>query len=297
MPPLVDVVTVSYNSSDYLRAHLEPLSSVPQANVVVVDNASHDGSLETLTGLPLTTVPLSYNAGFSHGCNVGAAKGSAPFVLFLNPDASLRWDALERLVAELEDDPTIGAVGPRIVGDDGTLHHSLRRFPRLVSTFSQALLLHRLFPFAVWTDEVIRRPDAYERPGDQEWISGACMLVRRTAFDEIGGFDEGFFLFCEDTDLCARLRDRGHRITYRPDAVVTHVGGASAPFAAILPVAVTSRIRYARKHRSAPAALLERFGIGLGILTRLVVARGGATVRRGHATSLRAVLAPQRPVR
>src|SRR4051812_48052073 len=127
MPPVVDVVTVSYNSSDYLRAHLEPLAGGPQANVVVVDNASQDGSLDTLAGLPVTTVALSYNAGFSHGCNVGAAKGSAPFVLFLNPDASIGWDALARLVSELEDDPAIGVVGPRIVGDDGTLHHSLRR--------------------------------------------------------------------------------------------------------------------------------------------------------------------------
>ena len=124
------------------------------------------------------------------------------------------------------------------------------------STFAQAFFLHRFFPQAVWSDELVRDRAAYERPGSPEWASGACLLIRRSEYDAIGGLDEGFFLYCEDMDVCKRLRDRGLDIRFEPAALCTHAGGASAPRAALLPVLAASRIRYARKHRSRAVALL-----------------------------------------
>jgi N-acetylglucosaminyl-diphospho-decaprenol L-rhamnosyltransferase len=288
--PFVDVVVVSYNSRERLRACVEPLVHLADVHVVVADNASADGSLEAVGDLPVTALALPENGGFAHGCNAGWRAGRAPFVLFLNPDARVDEASLRRLVRSLEDDPRAGAAAPRIVDFDGTLAFSQRRFPQLRSTYAQALFLHRLFPRRRWVDELVREEDAYAQAGSPDWVSGACVLVRRLALEQLGGLDDGFFMYCEDIDLCRRLRDAGWSVRFEPGAVVHHEGGASAPSASLLPVLAASRVRYARKHRSRPAAALERLGIALGALTHMLVARGGRPARAAHARSfLRAV--------
>src|SRR4051794_10176808 len=244
--PAVDAVVVSYNSAQHLRGCVEPLTRGEAAEVVVVDSASADDSLATVRDLPLQAVQLDENRGFAHACNVGWRLGSAPFVLFLNPDARLEPAALERLVTAAEPQQ-VGAVAPRIEGADGTLDHSLRRFPRLRSTYAQALFLHRLFPRAEWVDELVRDEGAYRRRWSPEWVSGACVLVRRTVLEGLGGLDDGFFLYCEDLDLCRRIRAAGFEIAFEPDAQAVHIGGASLPRTSLLPVLAASRVRYARK--------------------------------------------------
>jgi N-acetylglucosaminyl-diphospho-decaprenol L-rhamnosyltransferase len=283
----IDVIVVSYNSREHLRACVEPLASLGHVNVVVVDNASPDGSLDAVDGLPLTVIQNERNGGFAYGCNTGWRAGRAPNVLFLNPDARVDASALDALTAPLENDDRLGAVAPRIVHEDGSLDYSQRRYPRLRSTYAQALFLHRLFPHAPWTDEVVRDDEQYVRQGSPDWVSGAAVMVRRSVLEELGGFDERFFMYCEDTDLCKRVWDLGREIRYEPDATVMHVGGGSAPRASLLPVLATSRIRYARKHRSAVYAVLERVGVALGALTHLAVSRGGRAARAGHARSLK----------
>jgi GT2 family glycosyltransferase len=111
-------------------------------------------------------------------------------------------------------------------------------------------------------------------------------MVRRDVLERLDGLDEGFFMYCEDKDLCRRIRDLGLTIRYEPEAVAVHSGGESAPRTALLPVLATSRVRYARKHAGALGELLERIGIGLWSLTHLIVSRGGAAARAGHARSL-----------
>jgi N-acetylglucosaminyl-diphospho-decaprenol L-rhamnosyltransferase len=286
----VDVVVVSYNSRGELRECVEPLTRLEDVNVIVVDNASTDGSLEVIADLPAERIALPENGGFGHGCNAGWRAGRAPYVLFLNPDARIDSEALDRLVAVLERSPAAGAVAPRINHDDGTLDYSLRRFPRLRSTYARALFLHRIFPRATWTDELIREPEVYAQPGSPDWVSGACILARRTVLEEFGGFDEGFFMYCEDIDLCHRLQDAGHDLRYEPAAVITHIGGASAPRTSLLPVLAESRLRYAGKHLSASAALLERLGIALEALTHMVVSSGGRAARAGHWRALKVAL-------
>jgi GT2 family glycosyltransferase len=290
----VDVVVVSYNSRGELRGCVAPLTQLEDVHVIVVDNASTDGSLEVIADLAAERIALSRNGGFGHGCNAGWRAGRAPYVLFLNPDARIDAEALDRLVAVLESSPEAGAVAPRINHDDGTLDYSLRRFPRLRSTYARALFLHRIFPRAPWTDELIRDSDVYARPGSPDWVSGACILARRTVLEELGGFDEGFFMYCEDIDLCRRVHDAGHDLRYEPTAVITHIGGASAPRTSLLPVLAESRLRYARKHRRAPAALLERLGIALEALTHVVISSGGRAARAGHGRALLAALTLRR---
>jgi N-acetylglucosaminyl-diphospho-decaprenol L-rhamnosyltransferase len=289
----VDVVVVSYNSRDELRECVEPLAALGDVNVIVVDNASSDGSLEAVADLRVKPIALDRNGGFGHGCNVGWRAGGSPYVLFLNPDARTDASSLNRLVDVLELTPDAGAAAPRIAHTDGTLDYSLRRYPRLRSTYARALFLHRVFPRASWTDEVIRDPTVYEGRRSPDWVSGACILVRRSVLEQLDGFDEGFFMYCEDIDLCRRIHDGGHDLVYEPAAVVTHVGGASAPRASLLPVLAASRLRYAGKHWSAPAALLERLGVALEALTRVVVSRGGRAARAGHGRAF--ILALTRP--
>ena len=279
----VDAVVVSYNSREELRGCVEPLAALPWASVVVVDNASPEPSLDVVADLPVLSVALRRNGGFAHGCNEGIRRGSAPYVLLLNPDARIDAASLRALADILERDEKVGAVAPKVLGGDGELHLSQRRFARLRSTYARAFFLHRLFPRAAWTDELVRDLAAYERPASPDWVSGACMLVRREALHRLRGLDERFFLYREDMDLCRRLRAAGYDIRYEPAAVARHVGGASAPRAGLFPVLAESRVRYARKHAGRAAAALERVGIALEALTHIVVARGGGTARSGHA--------------
>lgn len=293
----IDVVVVSYNSRPHLRSCVEPLCRLDGVHVVVVDNASADESVATVADLPVTVIARPDNAGFAVGSNDGWRVGSGTVVLFLNPDASIDEASLRRLAAALEQDGGAGAAVPRIEHPDGSLAYSLRRFPRLRSTFAQALFLHRVFPRAAWPDELVKDEAVYARAGSPEWASGACLLVRRSALVELDGWDEGFFLYGEDVDLCRRLRAAGYELRYEPDSLAVHHEGASASRAAALPLLAAARIRYARKHLPPLAAALERVGVGLWALTHVVVSRGGAADRKGHAQALRLVISGAEPVR
>lgn len=287
---LVDVVVVSYNSRDQLRRCVEPLAAeAGDISVIVVDNDSPDRSLEAIADLPVTAIQTHANGGFAVGCNRGWRAGEAPFVLFLNPDARIDAAAVRTLARALEAQPRAGAAGPRIE-QDGKLAFSQRRFPRLASTYAHALFLHRLFPHAAWASELVRDEAAYERPGSPEWISGAAIMVRRPLLERLGGLDEGFFLYCEDKDLCRRIRDLGHDVLYEPAALARHEGGASAPRPTLLPVLAASRVRYARKHAGRATAVLERAGVALVALTHSLVSSGGRPARAGHLNALRTVL-------
>jgi GT2 family glycosyltransferase len=286
----VDVVVVSYNSASTLRRCVEEHTADEDVRVFVVDNASEDGSVESLSGLDATIIRLERNRGFGYGCNQGWRTGSAPYVLFLNPDATLERGALELLVSALERDPAVGIAAPRILDENGELDFSMRRFPRLRSTYAQALFLHRLFPLAAWTDEIVRDPDAYLRPASPEWVSGACFLIRRSLLEALGGFDQGFFMYSEDSDLCRRAADAGWRITFVPQAVVVHVGGVSAPRSRLLPMLAASRWRYVRKNESRLVSSFSRGGLMLGAVTHALVGRGGRAVRAGHARAFSTLL-------
>src|SRR5207248_7791719 len=163
------------------------------------------------------------------------------------------------------------------------------RFPALRSAFAQALFLHRLFPRAGWSDEVVRDPAAYEEPTSADWLSGACLLVRRALLEQIGGWDDSFFLYSEDTDLCRRAWNAGFDVRYAPTAVATHVGGQSSPRAGLLPMHAESRVRYAEKHETTSRAFGQRIGVALSALSHLAVGRTPGT-RAGHARAFKNTL-------
>jgi GT2 family glycosyltransferase len=238
----------------------------------------------------VTIIRRTENAGFARACNEGMAVGSAPFVLFVNPDAVVPEAALRPLVDALERSPELGAVAPRIEHPDGSLAYSLRRFPGLRATFAQALFLHRLFPAAPWTTEIVRDERCYRTAHVPEWVSGACILARRSTMEAVGGWDERFFLYCEDTDLCLRLRESGHPVGFEPDAVVVHEEGASSNTALTVPLLAEAKLRYAVLHETPARAAAERVGLILWSATRVVLTRGSRGDRLGHARALRALL-------
>ena len=284
---MVDVIVVSYNSRNELRACVQPLAGLTNAHVIVVDSASPDGSLESVQDLSVQTVQLEENRGFGHACNEGLRRGKSPFVLLLNPDARLDQAGIDVLVAALEADSQRAAVGPLIVDEEGVRHDSIRSTPRPLSSFAQALFLHRLWPTAAWTDELVRDRKAYTYAHAVDWLSGACIMLRRAALEEVGGLDDGFFLYREDADLCRRLTEAGHVVWFEPGATCVHIGGASHPREALYGVQATSRIRYARKHGGRRAEALERVAVVLRGLTHAAFGAGGRTARAGHLRALR----------
>jgi hypothetical protein len=286
--PRIDVVVVSYKSRDTLRECVEPLSRLDGVTVIVVDNASPDASLEVVADLDVLRVQLGTNAGFAHGCNAGWRRGAGDHVLFLNPDARIDESSLRLLAQTLDEGPRVAIVGPLIVDERGAHDFSIRRFPRLSSTYAQAFFLHRLWPRSDWTDEVVRDVARYERPGTAEWLSGACLLARRRVLELLGGWDEGFFMYCEDKDLCRRAWESGHAVRFEPRARAVHIGGggASGPRGELLQVLAASRIRYAQKHATRRGALAERLGVACGSATHAAIGRGSGAARRGHARAL-----------
>jgi N-acetylglucosaminyl-diphospho-decaprenol L-rhamnosyltransferase len=288
----VDVIVVSYNSGATLRGCVAPLVDAPGVDVIVVDNASPEPPAEALAGLGVRLVRSPRNGGFSYGCNLGVAEGTAPYVLLLNPDARIEPADLDRLAAVLDADPTVAVAAPRILEPDGSTAPSLRRFPRLTLTLAQSLMAHRLFP---GLDELVTERATYLRPGSPDWVSGACMLIRRDALAAVGGMDERFFLYCEDADICKRLRDRGHTVRYEPAAVATHIGGQSGSRSALRPILAASRVAYARKHSGRVAAALERGAIALGELVHALVHVLRPARARGHLEALAVVARRPRP--
>jgi GT2 family glycosyltransferase len=286
----VDVVIVAYNSGRTLRGCVESALRCEGTAVTVVDNASPDDSVARIEDLPVQVVRAGTNGGFAAGCNLGVAAGQAPYVLLLNPDARIEPKDLRALKKVLDHEPEVGLAAPRILEEDGSLAFSQRRFPRLRSTFSQALFLHRLWPNASWTDELIRNKDAYDRPASPDWVSGACMLIRREVLEAVNGLDEDFFLYCEDIDLCARIRDAGWTIRFDPAATVSHEGGASRPREQLFPVYARNRVRYTRKHSPGLAVPVQAIGVAFGHATHALVSVWRPRVAYGHLRALAAVI-------
>ena len=286
---LLDAVVVTYNSSAYVRACVEPLCNDEQINVVVVDNHSTDDTVETVSQLDVRLIRQAENRGFAVGCNTGWHAGTSKFVVFLNPDCRADPADLRSLVGLLDAHPTWGAVGPRLVDESGAIEHSQHRFLSPAVSFARAMLLHRLLPRSPWTLDVTD-PLAYDKPGQPDWLGGACIALRRETLEELNGFDERFFMYCEDMDLCKRIRQAGAAVHYTPEITIQHAGGASAPKARMIPTFAYSRIRYARKHGGVVGGLLERLAVAIESSIRVVVTRSGSEARRAHARAVAVAL-------
>jgi GT2 family glycosyltransferase len=289
--PAVDVVIVSYECREPLLAALAALGAdgPPARAVWLVDNASRDGSAAAVRERypAVHVIANDRNLGFAAACNQGWRAGHAPLLLFLNPDAEATASAVAGLAARLDARGDAGVAGPRTRSADGCVQVSSgpdltlrgeRRQRRLV------LGVARRDPTVLAEAEALH---AVEREVD--WVSGACLMARRAVLERVGGFDEGFFLYEEDADLCRRVRAAGWRVLFTPAAEIRHGLGqsmAKAPARARLEYQ-RSHIRYYAKHNGADALLgLRALLAARGIAGWVRAVATGDRGARGEALAL-----------
>ena len=224
----VDVVVVTFNPGQTITDFLD---SVPAAgaveSVTVVDNASSDDVAQVAaSNARARFIQTGRNAGYGTAANAGAATGAAPWVLICNADIVFAPGAIDALVAVGEGDPGIGSVGPLVLETDGSIYPSARPLPGIVMGGGHAAL-GRVWPSNPFSRRYLVELDPSRGDAEAGWLSGSCVLVRREAWNGLGGFDENFFMFFEDVDLGRRLRAAGFRNVWTPTARVTHMGGHS----------------------------------------------------------------------
>jgi GT2 family glycosyltransferase len=272
----IDVLIVNYRSYDELGRCLESLEAERPAlrQVVVVDHESDAAAVSQLARrFPwVGLIGRDTNEGFATGVNVAARATGAPYLLLLNPDCVVAASTCDSLRAFLESHRDVAVVGPRIRNADGSVQPSARRFPDLTTAVAgRSSWLTRMLPGNPLSQHNLpaRDPSA-SSPVDVDWVSGACMLVRRDAFEAVGGLDEGFFLYWEDADFCRRLKGAGWRTMYMPSATAVHVGARSSRHAAraSLEAFHKSALRLYRKH-AGPAGRLLTPLVFLGLQLRL----------------------------
>lgn len=274
----IGVVVVSFEAAAHLPrclASVEPLARAGHP-VVVIDNASRDASASLVRerfGWARLEA-LERNVGFAAACNRGAGLTASEHLLFLNPDAWLAAGCAERLAGALERQPQAGAVAPRLAYRDGRRQFVWEPTPGIVA---EAVRRHLRNPLEAWALAHAPVRALYRALGDPGWLTAACLLVRRRAFESVGGFDEGFFLYFEDADLCRRMARAGWRLAVEPQALAWHAKGGSQRSGEAELHYRASQLRFYREHRGR-------------LQNRLIVARQRRRARRVADPELRSRL-------
>ena len=268
----IAVVLVTHNSKDdvvgLLRSVIDDASEI-----VVVDNASSDGTLDVVrSSFPSAHVIVNEtNRGFAAAANQAVRAATSDVVFLVNPDATVRAGSLAALRGCIDAHPKAGAVGALVRNEDGSVQPTKRAFPTLWQSFLHATI-GTVWPGNRGTRSYLLADAPFDRPTQVGWVAMTAVALRRSAFDAIGGFDESFFFFVEDVDLCKRLRDAGFEIWFEPGAEVTHAWGGSwtkrpLKFMAIHQV---NLFRYVRKHRRGAWVLAYPF-IAAGLAVRFML--------------------------
>lgn len=265
---------------------LPPLSGLLE--IIVVDNASGDETLPRVLrfGRAVRLIPNPDNRGFSRAVNQGLRASKAPLVLLLNPDCRVEPGALATLVEFMDRTPEAGACGPKILSPDGSVQLSCRAFPgHSTALFHRHSLLTRLFPRNPHSNRYLKTRWDHSELAQVDWVSGAAMVLRRSALREIEGMDEDYFLYCEDVDLCWRLREKEWATFFVPDAVVWHHVGRSSRQTPLRALYERHRSMYTfyKKHYSQDIPLID-FATFMGIALRCLMYVGLAASGRsvGH---------------
>jgi GT2 family glycosyltransferase len=283
--PDIAIVIVTYNSADVIG---DLLDSLPRAldgltaDVVVVDNGSGDGTADLVTARGGCRVVRSANVGYAGGINRGVREAApAQAILILNPDLRLHPGSVPPLLAALRK-PRVGIAAPRVLTQQGGLYLSLRREPTLPRALG--LTKTRLAVFS----EYVHGPSVYTRPCTVDWALGAALIMSRECYEALGGWDETYFLYSEETDLALRARDVGLLTRYEPRSVAVHIGGGSGRSHRTHAMQMVNRVRLYRRRHGALASWAYYW---------LIVANQMSRVPRGRSESWHAVVALLRPAR
>ncbi len=222
-------VVVNFNAGTHLGTCLRSLRRAGVAERIVVDNASTDGSRAVARAADPDHrwIDSGGNLGYGRAANRGVAASGAAHLLICNPDLEVGEHAVDALVARLDAEGDLGIVGPLVRNPDGTIYPSARTFPDLVDAIGHGLL-GAVAPDNRFTRRYRLLDWGHGEAARVDWVSGACLLVRREAWDAVGGFDPSYFMYLEDVDLCWRIHAAGWAVGYEPAAEVVHVQGVSA---------------------------------------------------------------------
>lgn len=231
---MLDIIIVNYESSKLLDRCLRSVYNSANGisiNVFVQDNGSKDDIDNVGVTFPqINLTKNDYNMGFARAVNRALAHGSAPYILALNPDTIVSDGFFESALRYIQDNEDAGIIGPKILNMDGNVQGSARSFPTpLTALFGRASLLTRFFPNnPITRANILTTKSDGKTPMQVDWVSGACVLLRRKALDEVGYLDERFFIYWEDADLCRRMWQKGWKVVYFPQATIFHhVGGST----------------------------------------------------------------------
>jgi len=286
-PVTLSVIIVSYNTREMTLTCLDTLFerlSDLDAEVWVVDNGSQDGSAEAIRARfpQVKMIEMDRNLGFGGANNRAMEKANGRFFLLLNSDAFPHAGAVKGLCDFLETHPDVGAVGPRLDNPDGTLQKSCYRFPSPMRAIAENMLLVSAFPNnPLWGDY---RAFEHDTRLYVDFVSGAAFLIRREVFEKIGPFDEGFFVYAEETDWQLRMHKNGWKVAFIPDVTVVHYGGQSS-------VAIKDR-QFCEFHRSQLRFMRKHYGPFLEFVARASMCQGA--VLRMTIWSLRCVVQPSK---
>jgi N-acetylglucosaminyl-diphospho-decaprenol L-rhamnosyltransferase len=282
--PQVGVVVVTYSPGDTLDGFLDTLekATTRPVGVVLADNGSTDGAPERAAGRPgVELLRTGGNLGYGRAANLGVPRAPGDWVVVANPD--LRWEpgALDTLLDAVERWPGAGVLGPEILTPDGTLYPSARQLPSLGRGIGHALC-GWWWPSNPWT-AAYRRERGAPTERLAGWLSGSCLLVRRAAFDAVGGFDPAYFMYFEDLDLCERIGRAGWQNVYVPTAVIVHEGAASTSSnpRAMADAHHASAWRYLSRRYAGPWWLPVRLVLRAGLAARAALARRVPAVAAG----------------
>ena len=300
----LSIVIVSWNVRDLLRSCLQSIVAEAHSGpgggalcigdrtveILVIDNASTDGSAEMVRRQFLQThlIANKENRGFTAANNQGLGRSQGRFLLLLNPDTEIVGDALLTMLRYMEANPKVGALGPKLVKPDGSIQSSRRRFP----TFATALVESTVMQEWWQNNRVLRRYYMADTPDNAiqgvDWVVGACLLVRRQAYEQVGGLDEGYFMYSEELDWCRRIKAAGWEIAYLPTAAVIHHEGKSSE--QVVPARhiyfQSSKVRYFRKHHGAFQAEVLRWFLLITYVYQM--AREALKWLVGHKRAMRA---------
>lgn len=272
MNRLLSIVIVNYNSGNLLGRCVDSLERDELASasqVIVVDNSSSDDSLQAILHRPgVRVIHMDENRGFGAANNIGIAACSTPFVLMINPDTELLTPTIRDFLESAFAEPGVGLAGCRVIDPRGALQKTARRFPTVSREAAESIFVHRLVrrPWS-WAAETLHDDEFYSLQRPVDWVSGAVMFARTDALRQVGGFDEGFFLFAEEIDLCKRLKTAGWSVVYDPSLTVVHVGGVYTTDPNLAAENQRSKLRYFLKHEGR----LKMVGFAAVVVMRLSV--------------------------
>lgn len=225
------IIIVSFNTSDLLQRCLQTVQQEIahfDHEIIVVDNHSKDDSADLVAqNFPeVHLIRSDENLGFAAANNLGFAQAKGNYIVLLNPDAFLTTGALTNAVNYMQANPTVGLAGARLIGEDGHWQPSARMFPSLLNHLLNLSGLAAKYPHSRFFGRVDYTWADHEQAMPVDWVPGAFSIIRREILEQVGFFDEQFFLYYEEVDLCCRIKAAGYSIWYLPDVTVIHVGGA-----------------------------------------------------------------------